>query len=325
MSAPVVAFFNNKGGVGKTTLVYHLFWMMADLGKRVLAVDLDPQANLTEALLPEEELAPLFFSTGSVNHSIYTSVNPVFDGDSPTPIAKPFELSPGAFLIPGDLRLSAFEDRLASEWSNCLGPEPKLAMRIESVFHRLIQDAAAAVEADIVLVDVGPSLGAINRAVLIACDFIVTPLAADLFSLQALENVGPRLRQWREEWEQRLHSKSRPDMDLPAARMQPLGYVLIQHAVRLDRPTIAYQRWVDRIPEDYQRHLLAKTFDEADNHCLAQLRHYRSLMPMAHEARKPIFHLKPADGAIGAHYQAVQAARKDFRSLAEVIFDRIGG
>ena len=47
MSVPVLTFFNNKGGVGKTSLVFHLAWMFAEMGKRVVAVDLDPQANLT--------------------------------------------------------------------------------------------------------------------------------------------------------------------------------------------------------------------------------------------------------------------------------------
>ena len=60
MSIPVIAFFNNKGGVGKTTLVYHLAWMFAHLGKRVLAADLDPQANLTSAFLDEETQESLF-------------------------------------------------------------------------------------------------------------------------------------------------------------------------------------------------------------------------------------------------------------------------
>ncbi len=53
--------------------------------------------------------------------------------------------------------------------------------------------------------------------------------------------------------------------------------------------------------------------------CLALLKHYHSLMPMAMEARKPIFLLKPADGAIGAHFQAVQRSYTDFKSLCEKI------
>jgi hypothetical protein len=49
------------------------------------------------------------------------------------------------------------------------------------------------------------------------------------------------------------------------------------------------------------------------------LKHYRSLIPMGQEARKPIFHLTPADGAIGSHAQAVQEAYKDFQRLARKI------
>ena len=60
MSIPVIAFFNNKGGVGKTTLVYHLSWAFADLGRHILAVDLDPQANLTASFLNEDQLEELW-------------------------------------------------------------------------------------------------------------------------------------------------------------------------------------------------------------------------------------------------------------------------
>ena len=52
--------FVNKGGVGKTTLVYHIAWMMKELGKKVLAADLDPQANLSSMFLDEERLETLW-------------------------------------------------------------------------------------------------------------------------------------------------------------------------------------------------------------------------------------------------------------------------
>jgi hypothetical protein len=61
---------------------------------------------------------------------------------------------------------------------------------------------------------------------------------------------------------------------------------------------------------------------QPDEHCLTMLKHYRSLMPMAQEARKPIFHLKAADGAIGAHAQAAQTVRGDFERLALAIAKR---
>jgi cellulose biosynthesis protein BcsQ len=60
MSVPVLTFFNNKSGVGKTSLVYHLAWMFSELGHTIVAVDLDAQANLTAAYLDEDELERLW-------------------------------------------------------------------------------------------------------------------------------------------------------------------------------------------------------------------------------------------------------------------------
>ena len=60
MSVPIITFFNNKGGVGKTSLVYHLAWMLSDIGHQVLACDLDPQSNLTSMFIGEERLEVLW-------------------------------------------------------------------------------------------------------------------------------------------------------------------------------------------------------------------------------------------------------------------------
>ncbi len=71
-----------------------------------------------------------------------------------------------------------------------------------------------------------------------------------------------------------------------------------------------------------ESHRESLSFD-TDPNCLALLKHYRSLMPMAQQARKPMFHLRPADGALGSHFQAAQSARKDFSNLATKIASRI--
>ena len=89
--------------------------------------------------------------------------------------------------------------------------------------------------ADLILADVGPSLGAINRSALIATDHVVIPLAADMYSLQGLRNMGPALRDWRVEWRQRVDSWAAPAFDLPNGAMAPLGEVLMQHVERLSR------------------------------------------------------------------------------------------
>jgi hypothetical protein len=110
--------------------------------------------------------------------------------------------------------------------------------------------------------------------------------------------------------------------------MHPAGYVLLGHGVRLGQPVQAYLRWMARIPVVYRTAVLA--VDEPapsidnDPYCLAQLKHYRSLMPLSYEAHKPVFALKPADGAFGGHQAAVAAARADFVTLTERILLEAG-
>lgn len=327
MRVPVIAFFNNKGGVGKTSLVYHLAWMYADLGVPVLASDLDPQANLTAMFLDEEELED-FWDANASKPTVYGSLSPLLRGvgDIAAPHAE--EADERLALLVGDLRLSEFEEELSSQWPAALGGNER-AFRVLSAFWRLMQSAARQRGARLILLDLGPNLGSINRASLISADYVVIPLAPDLFSLQGLRNLGPTFARWRRDWKDRMDRKPSMDIELPSGRIEPVGYVVLQHGVRLDRPVKAYEKWISRIPPEYHQHVLGQPLDrplepEEDFNCLALIKHYRSLMPMAQEARKPIFHLKPADGAIGSHALAVQDVYRDFRKLAEAIAGRTG-
>lgn len=317
-----VAFFNNKGGVGKTTLVYHLAWMYQELGVSVVALDLDPQANLTAAFLPEERLEEIW-QDDQRPRTILDAVQPLLErlGDLRQP--EPEVLGRHLALIPGHLGLSRFEDRLSDAWSRCLEDNPTEAhdaFRVMTAFFRIAAEAANRSQAELVLVDVGPSLGSLNRAALVACDFVVMPLGADLYSLQGLRNLGPALREWRRGWKKRLVENVPRSLPIPSGDMAPVGYVVLQHAVRMDRPVKAYQRWVERIPSVYHQEILGEprdaTIPERDPHELAVLKHYRSLMPLAQDARKPMFLLRPADGAIGGHSEAVQDCYRDFKTLA---------
>jgi cellulose biosynthesis protein BcsQ len=318
-----IAFFNNKGGVGKTSLVYHLAWMYSELGFSVVAADLDPQANLSAVFLSEDRLEQVW-SDDDHHDSILGAVSPILRGlgDIGEPHVEQIRTNLG--LVVGDLGLSSFEARLSSAWPDCLGGD-EAAFRTESAFHRTILSAAQKQEADIALIDVGPNLGAINRAAIIAANFVVFPLAPDLFSLQALRNVGPTLADWRSEWSDRLDRRPQGrDLELPSAAIRPAGYIVMQHAVREGRPVQAYQKWIKRIPSAYREEALGgegsePASTEGDSECLATLKHYRSLMAMAHEVRKPMFHLRAADGALGGHIYAVQDCYRDFERLARTI------
>lgn len=321
MTAPVVTFFNNKGGVGKTSLVYHLAWMYSELGLRVITVDLDPQANLTAAFLEEDEVEALWPVTG-LGATVFGSIAPLLRGVGDISAAPILPIDDRLGLVAGDLSLSRFEDELSSQWPDCLDGKER-AFRVISAFSRLITDATSRFGADLALVDVGPNLGAINRAALVAADHVVVPLAPDLFSLQGLSNLGPTLRDWRKQWQERVPKNPDRELRLPSGAMRPAGYVLQQHGVRLGRAVEAYQRWMRRIPEVYRSDVLdvdgpAPLLDD-DPNCLAQLKHYRSLIPMAQDARKPVFALKPADGAFGGHQKAVQSSYRDFATLARAV------
>jgi len=317
-----VAFFNNKGGVGKTSLVYHLAWMFGDLGYRVLAADLDPQANLSGMFLDERRLEELW--KGHAGRTIDGDIAPLFKGTGDINAEPHLEkMSEKIALLAGDLALSKREDELSAQWPKCLDRDGR-AFRVVTVFSRIILHARAH-HADIALIDVGPNLGAINRAALIASDYVVIPLAPDLFSLQGLRNVGPALKQWREGWRERCDKKPADlEIELPSGSMQPAGYVIMRHSVRLSRPVQAYDRWIKKAPATYAGFVLEEQLRDGDSaaddeRCLAHLKDYRSLMPMAQEARRPMFLLKPADGAIGAHQAGVTECYNDFKKLAKRI------
>jgi chromosome partitioning protein len=327
MSVPVLTFFNNTSGVGKTSLAFHVAWMLSELGKSVVTIDLDPQANLTAGFLPDETLEGLWESSSEASAgTIFQSLQPLMrTGDLRRPRTQ--RITEKLHLIPGDLLLSSFEDSLSEEWPKALGSSNLYRpFRMATAFWQLAQMAAEDHQADIILADVGPHLGAINRSALIASDCVIVPLAADLFSIVGLKNLGPTLRNWRRDWRKRVDNWPDPEMALPEGRMAPIGYILMQHGERLNRPVKAYRNWSDQIPARYRESVLgqdATLIPSPDPNCIAQVRHYRSLAPMAQEHRKPIFHLTAADGAIGGHAEAVRAVGESFRSLSHEILSRM--
>ncbi|MFC4106137.1 ParA family protein [Micromonospora zhanjiangensis] len=337
-----LALFNNKGGVGKTTLTYHLAHMLQRLGHSVLAVDLDPQSNLTAAFLDEDALGELWDEAATPAWggphqrrlwspleqgigTVVTAIRPIMEGVGDIESVRPVTITQDLALMPGDLELSAFEDRLSDAWPRGFTGKDQAAIRVTTAFHRIVQRAAAEVEAEIVLIDVGPNLGAINRAALLAADAVLMPLAADLFSLRGLKNLGPTLRDWRTTWREVVLPKVPSNIAAPAGTMMPLGYVIMQPTMRLDRPVRAYQRWLDRIPSVFATAVLGEpdATDIGRGYEIATLRNYQSLMPLAHDARKPMFDLRSGDGALGSTQTLVQRCHQDFRSLSEELLRRL--
>lgn len=128
---------------------------------------------------------------------------------------------------------------------------------------------------------------------------------------------------WRQTWHRKVLPDLPPGIDAPAGRMLPLGYVIMQPTMRLDRPVKAYQRWLDRIPPVFATSVLGESDGDVRSYEIATLRNYQSLMPLAHDARKPMFDLRSADGALGSTQTLVQRCYQDFKSLSEKLLQRL--
>lgn len=319
-----ITFFNNKGGVGKTTTVYHVAWMLSEMGIKTIAIDLDPQSNLTSMFLSNERLEEVYEKNLPI--TILDAITPIVNGDQAVPVHIE-SINSDLGLILGNLALSTFEDTLSDAWLKCLNSEI-YSFKVTSIFKTIIDEAAQRFGADVVLIDVGPNLGAINRAVTINSDYIIMPVASDLFSLQGIKNLGTTLNQWKKQWNQRKELKPENlTMELPENNINAAGYIVMQYSAKESRPVQSYLRWANRIPgvfSQYVFNILDKTTLSVDNdvNCIALLKHFRSLAPMSMEAHKPIFLLKPSDGAIGAHVYAVSKSYEEFKRLTEKILER---
>ena len=139
-------------------------------------------------------------------------------------------------LIIGNLELSSFEDALGDAWLKCLDGQV-YSFRLTSIFKTVIEEAAQRFNASLVLIDVGPNLGAINRAVTISSDYIVMPVASDLFSLQGIKNLGKTLKNWEKQWGQRKVLKpANLSVQIPENKPKAAGYILMQYSAKESRP-----------------------------------------------------------------------------------------
>ena len=217
-----IAVFNNKGGVGKTTLTYHLGCALAELGHKTLLVDLDPQSNLTLFGLDPEKLHNIWqiedaFIDDFVDaraqqstefegiardiRSIHFLLKPTEDGtDPPKSFAKPVKLYNNLGLIPGRLSIHTYEDKIASRWSDVYGGDP-LAIRTVTQIRNLCQAYAEKYSYDYVVIDTSPSLGILNKIIISTVDGFLIPCMPDMFSLYGIQNIGKSLKGWKRDFD----------------------------------------------------------------------------------------------------------------------------
>ncbi|RIR11608.1 ParA family protein [Mycobacteroides abscessus] len=326
--ATSIAFFNNKGGVGKTTLACNFAAYLSGHGYSVTVADCDPQSNATQLLLPEAVWESIYENRqDSERRTILRALRHIRAGDSGVETDLELHQSSrfGVSVLAGHPSLSMVEDRLSASWAEFSARYLGGARR--SLW---VRELVTSLTADVVIFDLGPSLGALNRSVLIGSDFFVTPVAPDLFSLYALENIGDWLERWIKEYldyETRLDAtaeereKYQVGSTLPVAQGWA-GYSIQQYVAKTTggqiRGVQAYDRYKQEIPE---RAAKLKEFEAASMQSreLGVVPNMFSMIPMAQAAHAPIANLTTADGVRGA--QVTQQKRYDEQLTA--MFDRL--
>ncbi len=253
----IVSVFNNKGGVGKSTLTYHLGSALSDMGVKTLLVDLDPQSNLTLYGLTEEQLEDIWLSEDAFiddfsaakkqfgekeflefqqkPHSIHYLLKPVEDGESDEEIlSEPIALSKNLGLIPGRLTLHMFESKISKQWSEAFLGEPQ-AIRTVTAIRKKCEEYAEKYGYQVVLIDTSPSLSALNKVIISTSDSFIIPCAPDMFSDYGIRNIGNALGIWKREFETMysLLSDSKR-VSFPKYFVKLLGYTIYNAKKRSD-------------------------------------------------------------------------------------------
>jgi len=323
--ATIICMFNHKGGVSKTTTTYGLGWMLAQKGKRVILVDADSQCNLTSVVLGEEE-----FETFFVDHperNIKSALSPAFDAKPA--LLQPVECVPvagceGLFLLPGSFDLSEYEVSLGVSFT--LTDTMATLKNLPGSFSYLIARTAEHHQADYVLIDMNPSLSAINEALLVSADYFIVPTAPDNFSAMAIQSLAKVLPRW-ESWAVRARDVfADASYPLPGTTPRFLGTVVQRFNIRKGKPTQANQAVIQRLSQ-VVRNTLVPALSEmgmtlpddkytANDYCLASIPDFQTLNAAYHESGIPVFALSDEQlGFVGTVLVQYQETRERFRIL----------
>lgn len=358
-----ISVFNNKGGVGKTTLTYHLAHALAELGKRTLIVDLDPQCNLTIFSLPEETIWKTWLAEDQyiddfnssrerdqgafeamINdpRSIHFILKPSEDGTAEIPKRPPpFKLAENLHLLPGRLTLHLYEDKIASRWSDVYQGDP-LAIRTVTRAKAIAEEYSADNQYDIVIFDTSPSLGALNKAIISLADGFIIPCNPDMFSLYGIRNIGNSLSIWKKQFDTIFHLLSiEKRSNFPDDFVRFLGFTIYNARKytghnEWDLAT-AHYNFAKQIPTTIESYIKKEVRSHLSKSQLAspigekQVMHSHSTLPsMAQKYHLPIWkvpsspHLEPSDkSTIAGNRATYEGTREKYLEFARDVLARL--
>ncbi len=338
-----IALFNHKGGVSKTTTTFNLGWMLAEKGKKVILADTDSQCNLTGMALGEgteegEERIEQIYHTKS---NIKTGLAPAFESQ-PKAIEAidciPIEGRDGLFLLPGNVGFAEYEVTLslAQELSGSIQTLKNLPGAINYLFER----TAEKFEADYILIDMSPSLGAINQNLLMISDFFMVPTTADFFSVMAIDSLSKVLPKWYR-WAKSANALPilrDADYPFPDVTLRFLGTIIQNYRIENGQETRAFQKRIQKIEETVSCKLVPilqtnnmtlpkgayKYEGIQDTFTLAKIPDFNSLIALSQEYQTPVYaltadHVKLTGSLLEQNQNKQQEFRLCFSNLADKV------
>lgn len=320
-----VTLYNHKGGVGKTTLTVNIAAALANAGKRVLLVDADPQCNLTSYLVEADVVGSWLDSSDSdAGKTIWSAIKPVVESTGQVRDIAPVERLKNVFLLPGDIRLSEFEVDLPQLWTECLQRKVR-GYRGSTAISDAVNLIATKMKADFVFYDIGPNIGALNRVIVLDCDFFIVPAACDLFSTRALSTLGHTLSSWISDW--KVISQLAPD-DTPLLPGMPkfLGYVLQRFRMYGGAISGDFAPYVAKLEKAANSDIAAvlRRVDKdlasasVSHNKLGQVKDFGSLATLAQAQGKPFALVQ------GGVVEQKKTAKAEFERIAKQILQRTG-
>ncbi|QLH72033.1 ParA family protein [Rhodopseudomonas palustris] len=334
-----LCFFNNKGGVGKTTLACNVASYIAETQElRVLVVDADPQCNATQLILPNDTTEQLYATPAGHQDidSLKQVLQPLIAGDASLrkdhKIAGPSTNRFGTFILPGHPDIAILEDTLSSNWSSFLG-ESLGGARVSNWNTQLL--AQLRPNYDLIIYDVGPSLGALNRSILIGVDYFLAPMGCDIFSLIGIDNIAKWITQWQDNYDHAYNRMASKGNSLEEYEGQIrktsnvmsrfVGYTVQQYITKTirdeKRATGAYEKILEKIPSQIAQSLgpFKAPRLQLDEVHLGDVPHMYSLVPLAQTNHTPIHKLTGGEGLSGGQYQQQRQYKTFIADLSDAL------